>query len=88
MNKHSRPLNSAADARIRTRGHTERIIATEHPAERMPSQRCATKGVAAAPGIDLGILSRTSGSCPKMIDECGFAVFSPKKGVESLKNLM
>jgi hypothetical protein len=31
MNKHFRPLNSAADARIRTRGHTERIIATGTP---------------------------------------------------------
>jgi hypothetical protein len=26
----------------------------EHPAEPMPSQRCATKGVAAAAGRDLG----------------------------------
>lgn len=54
MNKYSRPLNSAANARIRTAAIPNASSPREHPAERMPSQRCATKGVAAAPGMGSG----------------------------------
>jgi hypothetical protein len=42
------------NARIRAGVHTERVIATAHPAERASSQRCTTNGVAAAAGRGLG----------------------------------
>ena len=74
MHKHARPFNSAADARIRACGHTERVIATGTSGGTYAFAALRHEGIAAAPGMVFGILSRTAGSCPKMSDEGGFAV--------------
>ena len=82
MHKHARPFNSAADARIRACGHTERVIATGTSGGTHAFAALRHEGVAAAPGMVFGILSRTSGSCPKMNDEGGFAVLWYSRGQE------
>lgn len=48
------PFTSAVARKIRAGVHTERVIATAHPAERASSQRCTANGVAALAGRGLG----------------------------------